>query len=286
MDYKSLSSLAVKIPEPRNYFHGTLAPELLLPGNILLFHRRTGGFGKSKNRAFHQRHVLIFSLCCSADVIVDDVFVRLNPGQALLVFPHQFHGYRVEPRSSNLVWAFVTFDLERGNIPEMLRQRPVSLSAAAGEHLRLLISSWLEEESPGRNAQVTLETAWLLHYLAESAETRARRPVKQDRLNRTLSRVCKLFQARMHEGVRIKTISSEESISESHLRLLFRERTGTSLGSYLHSMRMMRATQLLVQSDLSIKEISSRCGYGSIYAFSRAFRNEMKLSPRAFRKRQ
>ena len=45
MDYKSLSSLAVKIPEPRNYFHGTLAPELLLPGNILLFHRRTGGFG-------------------------------------------------------------------------------------------------------------------------------------------------------------------------------------------------------------------------------------------------
>jgi AraC-like DNA-binding protein len=284
MDYKDLRALAVKIPEPRDYFRGTLSPELLVPTNILLFHRQIGGIG-GPARAYHQRHVLIFCLSCSADVIVDDLFVRLNPGQALLVLPYQFHGYRVASPDAKLVWAFVTFELERGTIPEILRQRPVALSSAAAEHLRDLIAHWLQKERPERNAQVTLHTAWLLHHLIQSAESHAHQPVRQTGLNRTLSRVCKLFQSRMHEGVRIKNISSEESISESHLRLLFRKRTGTSLGRYLHSMRMIRATQLLAQSDLSIKEISERCGYGSIYAFSRAFKTEMKLSPRAFRKK-
>ncbi len=285
----ALATQAIKIPEPRSYFQGALAPDLLLPTNILLFHRRKGASLHSRGRSLHHRHVLIFNLRCAANVVVDDLVVRVNPGQALLIFPYQFHGYQIQSPGADLVWTFVTFDLERGSLPESLRQRPITIQESTAEHLRNLIALWLSRETPERNAQVTLETAQLLQTVsASSSEARRRRghhePAKQDDFDRMLAKVCRIIQARMHDGIRIKNIASDASISESHLRLLFRTRMGASLGDYLQSMRMIRAAQLLAQSELSIETIGQRCGYGSIYAFSRAFKKSMSQSPRAFRK--
>lgn len=281
---QDLSTLAVRIPEPRNYFQGALAPELLLPTNVLLFHRREGRWLTSPGRSHHHRFVMISCVKGPANVVVDDTFVPLSPGQTLLVFPYQFHGYQCAQPGPDLAWIFVTFELERGVMPDSLRQRPVALNSAATEHLRIIATLWLTPESAERNARITLETALLLHYLASHAGSSPRRSGRLDRFDRTLARVCKNIQAHLHDGVRIKTLASDESISESHLRLLFRTRMGLSLGDYLQSMRMVRATQLLAQSELSIEEIGARCGYGSIYAFSRAFKKALKQSPRAFRK--
>jgi transcriptional regulator GlxA family with amidase domain len=73
------------------------------------------------------------------------------------------------------------------------------------------------------------------------------------------------------------------NISESHLRARFRRETGMSLGHYIRRTRLTHAASLLWESSYRITEVAARCGFGSVYAFSRAFKREYGLSPKAYR---
>lgn len=54
---------------------------------------------------------------------------------------------------------------------------------------------------------------------------------------------------------------------------------------YHLKLRILRATALLEQGQMSIKEIASSLGYGSIQAFSQAFGREGGISPSEYAKR-
>ncbi|MFC5404752.1 AraC family transcriptional regulator [Cohnella soli] len=78
-------------------------------------------------------------------------------------------------------------------------------------------------------------------------------------------------------------ICSESHFSASHLRRLFRVHTGYSPHQYFTMLRMRKAGELLLQSSLSIEEISFLCGYEDAKYFSRLFRNREGLSPQQYR---
>ncbi|MEW6738674.1 MAG: response regulator [Nitrospirota bacterium] len=64
---------------------------------------------------------------------------------------------------------------------------------------------------------------------------------------------------------------------------IFRERIGQSFPSYLNSIRVKSAAELLRNSGLSITEIAHFVGYKSIVHFERVFRSQYGLSPRELR---
>jgi LacI family transcriptional regulator len=49
-------------------------------------------------------------------------------------------------------------------------------------------------------------------------------------------------------------------------------------------IRIETAQRLLVQPDLTINEVASRCGYAEIKSFYQAFRKVTKTTPAAFRR--
>lgn len=59
---------------------------------------------------------------------------------------------------------------------------------------------------------------------------------------------------------------------------------GMSFSQKLVAARMAAACQFLVGTDMSITDISERCGYSSIEHFSTAFRRRMGFSPREYRR--
>ena len=98
-------------------------------------------------------------------------------------------------------------------------------------------------------------------------------------MNRVLHRI----NQELVQPVSIKELADSAGLSASHLRCRFRQEMGISLGEYLTKQRLAGARLLLEESSLPVGEIARRCGYGSIYAFSRFFRREAGLSPRAYR---
>lgn len=81
-------------------------------------------------------------------------------------------------------------------------------------------------------------------------------------------------------------IAEISSVSDVYLRKLFNKTFGVSPKQYLTDLRISKAKQLLKNTQLSITEVAERCGYWSIYHFSRAFKTATGHSPTEYRSKQ
>lgn len=73
-------------------------------------------------------------------------------------------------------------------------------------------------------------------------------------------------------------------LSESHFRRLFREALGQSPQAYWLSLRIGMAASLLLSTDQAILPISQQVGFETLSSFNRAFKQNMGVSPSAWRR--
>lgn len=73
-------------------------------------------------------------------------------------------------------------------------------------------------------------------------------------------------------------------LNPDYLSHIFRERTGVSLIDYITTERMKKARELLVSTDLSIRDVALAVGYSNISYFSRQFKRSQGKTPLEFRK--
>jgi AraC-like DNA-binding protein len=59
---------------------------------------------------------------------------------------------------------------------------------------------------------------------------------------------------------------------------------GVSPHNYHLELKILRAKEMILTTDKSIKEISFELGFQSIHYFSRLFKNKIGMSPVALRK--
>jgi AraC-like DNA-binding protein len=102
-----------------------------------------------------------------------------------------------------------------------------------------------------------------------------------------LNRICQMIEAHLgeHDFSRA-TVAHKEGISARYVQKLF-ENAGETFGHYLRVRRLERSRTALadpVYAHLSITEICYRWGFNDSAHFSRAFRDQYGISPRAYRK--
>jgi len=74
------------------------------------------------------------------------------------------------------------------------------------------------------------------------------------------------------------------TISKSRLAHLIVSHTGISWSAHLERARIKRAVHLLLNTALSIKEVSAAVGYAHVSSFDRAFHRVHRCRPGAFRR--
>lgn len=79
------------------------------------------------------------------------------------------------------------------------------------------------------------------------------------------------------------SIADEIGISKYYLAHIFKKHTGMALMQYINERRIMAAKRLLCESDTSISEIASKCGFSPSY-FSEQFKSRTSLSPTEYRR--
>ena len=80
----------------------------------------------------------------------------------------------------------------------------------------------------------------------------------------------------------VETAGESLHLSQSSLRRAFASHLGLSPVQYLTQLRMKRAVELLMNSELSIKEIALLCGYDDEKYFSRVFKKRYGYAPSCF----
>jgi len=263
-------------PNP-SYFHGLEPTGWLPPRNILLFTRlhQNALKGGSAATPQHHRFVLMTSLETAGTICVDDRQIRLQPGEALLVFPFQIHFYADLERPA-LAWLFVTFETAEPDRWEALRFQPLRLDHADYHRLEALQHDW-QQRQPGIGFSLGRLLTGLL--AKTGAHTHGQRSTGRE----TFERINQILHQLPDQPHSIESLAGQLGISPGHLRARFRAECGMSLGRFLQLSRLNRAAALLVHTHQRIGEIAEATGYASLFAFSRAFRERMGMSPTDYR---
>ena len=87
-------------------------------------------------------------------------------------------------------------------------------------------------------------------------------------------------------GLCLNDIAQHVNISPAYLSTLFKKVSGQSISDTIAALRIESACRYLSSTNLSLKEISSKCGYANQYYFSNSFKKRLGISPSVYREQQ
>ena len=87
-------------------------------------------------------------------------------------------------------------------------------------------------------------------------------------------------------GIGVSDIADSIGITRSYLNHIFQKELNISIQNFLIDFRMHKSANLLVSTEMSIKEISNQIGYNDQLVFSKAFKKKFGMSPKNYRTSQ
>jgi AraC-like DNA-binding protein len=84
----------------------------------------------------------------------------------------------------------------------------------------------------------------------------------------------------------VKELSKKANLSMDYFTQLFRALVGVSPKSWLLQQKLKRGATMLLESSESISSLSDVLGFSDIYHFSRCFKTQYGLSPKAWRNKK
>ncbi len=100
----------------------------------------------------------------------------------------------------------------------------------------------------------------------------------------TLLKAVEWIEDHLTEGFSLDDVARASFLSLSHLHRLFSHAFGKPLKDYIVKRRLCRAAERLVDSADSVTDIAFSMHYSNSESFSRAFKNQFRVSPTEFRK--
>lgn len=140
-------------------------------------------------------------------------------------------------------------------------------------------------EANFRSTQLLLDILYDLaesedyHRLSSSHYSHAEVPVT----SRRIQKIKDYIDSHYSEEVRMESLSALIGMTPNALSRFFKQRTNRSISNYINEVRISQSTNLLVDSMLSIQEISFRCGFNTISNFNRKFKEIKGMTPKEFR---
>lgn len=211
----------------------------------------------------------------------------VKEGSVLIVFPNEWHRYRPN-LSSGWTEHYVGFngtiakELFRNKIFSPLR--PV-LNCGIKEELidtYLKIYDLVEKERPGFQQVASGMVVKLLGYVVSIQK---RKEFSGKHIAQIIEKVRFSMRQDVGQVVTMEDLAAEHHVGYSYFRKMFKKYTGVSPAQYLLQLKIIRAKELLLSTDKSIKEISLELGFQTIHYFSLMFKKKVGMSPAAFRKK-
>lgn len=211
---------------------------------------------------------------------------RTAPGDLMLFSPMTMHhsfGNKDVPFSRVVIY----FTKDMVYSPSLLAKLESSSGLYhpdehASHHIRRLVYLLLRDSTrSGENTQERMQ-ALLNYFLFCLMDIKAAGPeVHQDRIQQ----VIRYFNGHYGEPLNLDDLASSFYISKYYLCREFREKTGSTIITYLNNLRVMNAQRLFLETDWNLTKVSEQCGFSSLTHFNRVYKSITGETPSAGRKR-
>lgn len=100
-----------------------------------------------------------------------------------------------------------------------------------------------------------------------------------------IKKVYEYIQENFNRKISLPEISELINLSPVSFNRFIKKRTGKTFVDYTNDTRISYATRWLIETDLSISEISFKCGFNNIANFNRVFKRAKNSTPSEFREK-
>ncbi len=210
----------------------------------------------------------------------------IKPGSIIFTFPGVWHRYKPLAKSG-WVENYIGFN---GKIAKELLSHPLFTPKQAVLHVGIkeeLLDTYLkifnlvENEQPGFQQIASGMVMKLLGYIISFEKQKG---FSGKRIAKVIEEARFMMRQDVEQAINLKEVAEQYNVGYSYFRQMFKKYTGVSPGQYHLQLRIIRAKELLISTNKSIKEISYELGFQSIYYFSNLFKKKEGKNPSEFRK--
>lgn len=210
----------------------------------------------------------------------------IKSGEGFLIFPGQINTYFADEK---LPWEYMWIEFDGLRVKEALDATELSPDHPVyhphSKELRELLAqemTYITRHARETPMHLIGHLYLFLDYLTRSA-TRTT-PVHSSRMSDYyIKEAINFIEQNFQNNISIEEIAAVCGINRSYFGKIFRNAVGRSPQEFLMHYRMVKATELLKLTSLSIADIGSAVGYENQLHFSRAFKGIYGVSPREWR---
>ena len=125
----------------------------------------------------------------------------------------------------------------------------------------------------------------LMYFLASLKYINQFREIKKAKQPDIIQKAIVFMKDNLENKITLEDIAKHTAYSASHFGSFFAKKTSYAPMEYYNQLKIQRACSYLHFSDMKIKEIAFRLGYYDQFHFSKAFRKEMGITPKEYKKR-
>ena len=210
-------------------------------------------------------------------------------GDIFLSLPHDLHSIRSSV-DAPIKYDFYSFYTENSEYSERLseigKQLTTSNRVFSDERISALVCDAIAEFVENRYSRNELLYSifkQILIYLIRDLERESAPRLRDASQSDTICyKIMNYIDTHLCALGSLEELSFAIGYNYSYLSALFKEATGNTISAYYRGRRLLLACEMLREGSLSITEIAARLGYSSLYAFSRAFKEEYGTSPKQY----
>lgn len=249
----------------------------------------------SRGSAMHpermiESHELIFVKQGEMDMWEADQHFHLEDGQTLHLWPGRRHG-STKPLPLGLQFYWIHFEIEgqsgkanskRSDNWPLAIQLPQVNRVAQPERLERLFRIFLEDQETGvlnPNSASLLITLMLI----EASQIHEEKPVSADDLNAVAHWAHNYIRMNYDHAITTSKVAEALGYNADYLGRIYRKVYGCTLTEAIHRRRVHVACRYLLDSSMTIEQISQKCGFSDPDYFRRVFRRQMQISPGTYR---
>jgi AraC-like DNA-binding protein len=248
---------------------------------------------------YHPQFELTLTVNARGQRYIGDHLGDFEPGDLVLLGPNLPHTWSAseridsaQPMLAVVVWFSLEW-LERlaACFPELHSLRQLAARAGPALHFSAATSARCAARLLRLNSlPVPQRLPLLLDVLLDLAGDTGAQPLAStaqaplpDGQHKRMAGVFDFMHAHFREEIALESLAQRAALSLGAFHRCFKRHAHCTPGEYLARLRIGRACQQLIESNLAIAVIAQEAGYRNLAHFNRQFRAAKHVTPRAFR---
>ena len=268
--------------------HELIIPNEGFPFKVFLFEGGNGNYVREKH--WHTSVEIFAVMEGRLDFFVNKDEYPLKAGEQIIINSNEIHSIHAVEKNKTVVLQIPLKQFENYFTAQRyirFRGQEELVDKKLASLLRKLYHVYSERKIgyEFRTISIFYEIMYILVKDYRVTETREK-DIRHSRRLDALSKITTYMREHYREELKLSDVAATFGYSDAYLSRMFQKYAGINYKDYMQAIRTEHGYRQLVETDMTISDISMENGFPNNKAFSKAFYKKYGIMPAEFRKRQ